>query len=302
MAYCLETQYLSKMFWRKTALKNINLKIEEGTINAIVGPNGAGKSTLLKLLINLLKPSSGKSTVFGKDSASMSAQDFNNISFVSEQQKLPERMKLAHVLEYCSAVCKGWDQHYVSALIRDFELDPLQKISTFSRGNKARARMIIAMGCHPKILLLDEVFGGLDPIARDDMTDAIIEVVQKFGSTVLFATHEMNEVERLADTVGFLNQAELHHFQGTEELLDSYRLVGIEGGPVKINQLAKANNFFCLEADQQGTRYVAHVDALDSFEQSTTDIAEYPKITVAPAELKQIFRYLKEKSEAGEPL
>ena len=210
-------------------------------------------------------------------------------------------MKLAHILEYCSEVCKGWDQHYVSTLIRDFGLDPMQRINTLSRGNKARVRMVIAMGCQPKILLLDEVFGGLDPIARDDMTDAIIEIVQKIGTTVLFATHEMNEVERLADTVGFLNQAELHHLQGTEELLDSYRLVGIEGEPAKIDQLAKDNNFHCLETDQQRTRYVAHVDALYSFEQSLTDIAEHPSITVAPAELKQIFRYLKETSEIGEP-
>ena len=91
----------------------------------------------------------------------------------------------------------------------------------------------------------------------------------------------------------------MHHLQATEELLDSYRLVDIEGEPAKINQLAKANNFYCLETDQQRARYVTHVDALYSFEQSTTDIAEYPNITVAPAELKQIFRYLKKTSEVG---
>lgn len=300
MTYCLETQDLSKVFWRKIALKNINLSIEEGSISAIVGPNGAGKSTLLKLLVNLLKPSSGKSTIFGKDSASMNAQDFNNISFVSEQQRLPERMKLVHVLEYCSTVLAGWDQHYVGLLIRDFELDPVQKIGSFSRGNKARIRMIIAMGGHPKLLLLDEVFGGLDPIARDDMTDAVIDIVQKFGTTVLFATHEMNEVERLADTIAFLNHAQLHHVQSTEELLDSYRLIDIEGEAENINQLAEASNFYTLDSDEKRSRYVAHVDALYSFERSTTNILKQPNISVFPAELKQIFRHLKNASETGE--
>lgn len=300
MTYLLETHGLSKNFWRKTALNSVDLQIEPSSINAIIGPNGAGKSTLLKILVNLVTPSSGRVSIFGTDSSRLSVKELNAISFISEQQKLPERMTLAQLLDYCQALYKNWDSDYVNSMIRDFDLDSSQKIVHLSRGNHARLQMIIGMGYRPNLFILDEIFSGLDPIARDDVSNALISVVREFGATVIFASHEMDDVERLADTVGFLNEGELKHFQATEELIESYRLIEIEGGPNIIADLPQVSDFHSLETNGQCSSFIAHINSLTRFKESFTENTAQASFSISPANLKQIFRVLKRDSARGE--
>ncbi len=201
MNYSLETENLTQLFWRKPALSDINMRVSEGTILALLGPNGAGKTTLLMLLLNLHQPSSGRALIFNKDSRYLPADTFNHVAFVSEQQSLPERLRVCHLIEFHQGIYDKWDQQYANSLLSRFELDSRQRIKSMSRGNKARLRMLLAMSHHPKILLMDEMFSGLDPISRDDMTDALISIATQQGCTVIFASHEMNEVERLIKSI-----------------------------------------------------------------------------------------------------
>lgn len=299
MNYSLETENLSKSFWRKPALSDINMRVSEGTILALLGPNGAGKTTLLMSLLNLYQPSSGRALILNTDSRYLPSSIFNQIAFVSEQQSLPEQLSVCHLLEYCQGVYDKWDQQYANSLLSRFELDPNQRIKDMSRGNKARLRMLLAMSHHPKILLMDEMFSGLDPISRDDMTDALISIATQQGCTIVFASHEMSEIERLADTVGFLNQAKLSALKPTESLLETHRIVEVDQQTDLTKHTASNTSVCRLQSTGPQSRFVIGSDSAENLEIMLAELASQIKVNTFPADLAHIFRFLKMQSERG---
>ena len=295
--HSLVAENLGKSFWRKTVLSDVNMHVNEGTILALLGPNGAGKTTLLMTLLNLYQPSSGRALILNKDSRYLPSDIFNQLAFVSEQQSLPERLKLCHLLEYYQGIYKQWDKKYASDLLNRFELDPTQRIKNMSRGTKARLRMLLAMSHHPKLLFMDEMFSGLDPVSRDDMTDAVISTATQQGCTVVFATHEMSEVERLADTVGFLNQNKLSDLQSTEQLLESHRIIEVDQ-KTDLQKYAIADTSICqLESTSTTSRFILGADTPEDLKSTLSKLSTNTDVEIFPADLTHIFRFLKTQSE-----
>ena len=299
MTYSLEAENLTKYFWRKPALSDINMRVSEGTILALLGPNGAGKTTLLMSLLNLYQPSSGRALILNKDSRYLPADIFNHVAIVSEQQSLPERLRVCHLIEFHHGIYDKWDQQYANSLLSRFELDPRQRIKSMSRGNKARLRMLLAMSHHPKVLLMDEMFSGLDPIARDDMTDALISIATQQGCTIVFASHEMNQVERLADTVGFLNQAKLSSLQSTESLLENHKIIDIDKQKDLTTHSVFSTSVCRIQSIGERSRFVIGSDSPQNLEKMLSDLASQMEINTSAADLASIFRFLKTKSELG---
>jgi ABC-2 type transport system ATP-binding protein len=205
----IEISGLSRKFETKTALDNVSLRIPRGRVFGLVGANGAGKTTLIKHMLGLLKAEAGSVRVFGLDPVASPASVLARIGYLSENRDLPPWMRVDELLRYTQAFYPTWDAAYAEQLRVQFGLAGSAKIKTLSRGETARAGLLIALAFRPELLLLDEPSSGLDPVVRREILEAIIRTVADEGRTVLFSTHLLEEVERVADDIAMMFQGRM---------------------------------------------------------------------------------------------
>src|SRR5437868_3307448 len=205
----IEISALSRRFDRKLALDAVSLSVPRGCLFGLVGENGAGKTTLIRHLLGLLNAQSGSVRVFGLDPVSDPVGVLGRIGYLSEERDLPPWMRIDELLRYSQAFYPRWDAAYAEELRRQFELNSSSRIATLSRGEIARAGLLVALAHRPELLLLDEPSSGLDPIVRKDILEAIIRTVADDGRTVFFSSHLLDEIERVSDHVAMLHQGKL---------------------------------------------------------------------------------------------
>jgi len=200
---------LTRRFGRKTALDNVDLTVPRGKVFGLVGENGAGKTTLIKHLLGLLKAQTGTVRVFGMDPTKTPEKVLACIGYLSENRDLPNWMRVRELMFYTQAFYPKWDEAYAEELRETFGLDPTAKIKTLSRGQRAQAGLLAALAHRPDLLLLDEPSSGLDPVVRRDILAAIIRTVAEEGRTILFSSHLLDEVERVADHVAMIHNGRI---------------------------------------------------------------------------------------------
>jgi ABC-2 type transport system ATP-binding protein len=200
----VEISCLSRKFGSKVALNQVSLQVRRGRVFGLVGANGAGKTTLIKHLLGRLKPESGSVRVFGFDPVADPVAVLGRIGYLSENRDLPAWMRVDELLRYTAAFYPKWDMAYAEELRGQFGLDPRAKIKTLSRGENAKAGLLIALAYRPELLLLDEPSSGLDPVVRRDILEAIIRTVADEGRTVFFSSHLLEEVDRVADDLAMM--------------------------------------------------------------------------------------------------
>ncbi|MBX7255019.1 MAG: ABC transporter ATP-binding protein [Candidatus Hydrogenedentes bacterium] len=205
----VEVRSLSRQFRKKRALDNVTLDLPKGVVLGLVGENGAGKTTLIKHLLGLFKAQSGSVRVFGLDPVREPEKVLVRVGYLSENREMPGWMRISELMRYTQAFYPTWDAHYAEELRETFGLDPDTKVKHLSRGQKAQAGLLIALAYRPDLLLLDEPSSGLDPVVRRDILTAIIRTVADEGRTVLFSSHLLDEVERVADHVVMLHKGKL---------------------------------------------------------------------------------------------
>ncbi len=220
-----EPQGLSRRFGRKQALSNVTLTGTKGRILGLVGANGAGKTTLIKLLLGLLRPSAGTVRVFGKDPIAKPEEVLARIGYLSEEREMPGWMRIHELIRYVKAFYPQWDDAYAAELLDTFGLDLRDKVRTLSRGQRAKAGLLIALAYRPELLLLDEPSSGLDVVVRRDILSAIIRSVADEGRTVLFSSHLLDEVERIADDVAIIQQGRLVASGPLDEIKEAHRRI-----------------------------------------------------------------------------
>jgi ABC-2 type transport system ATP-binding protein len=192
--------------YRKTeAVRDISFTVQPGTVFALLGPNGAGKTTTIRALMNILRPSSGEARVLGVDSRRLGPRELQTIGYVSENQEIPSWMTVAELLAYCRPFYPTWDDTLSRKLVADFNLPLTVKIARLSRGMRVKAALVTALSYRPRLLVLDEPFSGLDPVVRDDLVHGVLERAGEEQWSVLLSSHDLDEVERLVDTVAFLD-------------------------------------------------------------------------------------------------
>jgi ABC-2 type transport system ATP-binding protein len=200
---------LTRRFGARAALSSVNLLIPRGGVYGLVGENGAGKTTLIRHVLGLLRAEEGSVRVFGRDPVADPVGVLSRIGYLSEENDLPGWMRVDELMRYSRAFHPGWDDAYAGELRSMFSLDPAAKIKTLSRGQKARAGLVVALAYRPELLLLDEPSSGLDPIVRRDILGAVLRTIAEEGRTVLFSSHLLEEVEQVADHVTMIRQGKV---------------------------------------------------------------------------------------------
>lgn len=200
----IEVEGLVRRFGKTRALDGVSLDVQQGRVFGLVGENGAGKTTLIKHLLGLLKPQQGLVRVFGRDPVKDPEGVLGRLGYLSEDRDLPGWMRVGELMRYTQAFYPGWDPDYAQELLCTLDLDEDAKIRTLSRGQKAKAGLLAALAYRPPLLVLDEPSSGLDPVVRRDILGAIIRTVADEGRTVLFSSHLLEEVERVADEVAMI--------------------------------------------------------------------------------------------------
>lgn len=205
----IEVRNLSRTFQQKRALDDVSLRVPTGCVLGLVGENGAGKTTLIKHLLGLLRAERGQVQVFGYNPVTDPPAVLSRIGYLSENRDLPAWMRVSELINYTQAFYPTWDQGYAESLRSQFNLDPHAKIRNLSRGELAKAGLLVALSYRPALLLLDEPSSGLDPVVRREILEAIVRTVADEGRTVLFSSHLLDEVERVADRIAMMVQGRI---------------------------------------------------------------------------------------------
>lgn len=295
MTNAIETSGLRRQFWRKKAVRKVDLAVPTGSIYAFLGPNGAGKTTTIKMLMNLLPPSGGEAQVLGTPCRKLRARHFQSIGYVSENQDLPEWMTVGRFLRYLKPFYPSWDDSFCADLVERFQLPLDRKLRHLSRGMKVKAALVSSLVYHPRLLVLDEPFTGLDPLVRDQLTEGVLELVGSGDWTVFLSSHDLQEVENIASHVGFLADGELLFSESREALMDRFREVEVvleepQGWP----EDSPASWLLSPESQREPTQRVFRFTVSNREELESTQILPslFPALidsTVSPMSLRAIF-------------
>ena len=215
---------LTRRFGSNTALDSVTLSLPRGAVYGLVGANGAGKTTLIKHILGLLKAESGVVRIFGIDPVDDPVGVLSRIGYLSEENDLPGWMRVNDLIRYSRAFYPAWDDGYAEELRQTFALEPSAKIKNLSKGQKARAGLLIALAYRPDLLVLDEPSSGLDPIVRRDILGAIMRTIADDGRTVLFSSHLLDEVEQVADHVTMISRGKIVLSAPLVEIRESHRV------------------------------------------------------------------------------
>lgn len=219
----IDVSELTRRFGARTALASVSLSLSRGAVYGLVGANGAGKTTLIRHVLGLLRAESGSLRVFGLDPVGDPVGVLSRIGYLSEENDLPGWMRVDELIRYSRAFYPAWDDVYAEELRRKFALDPAAKIRNLSKGQKARAGLLIALAYRPELLVLDEPSSGLDPIVRRDILGAVVRTIAEEGRTVLFSSHLLEEVEQVADHVTMIHQGTIALSAPLREIKESHR-------------------------------------------------------------------------------
>ena len=217
---------LTRRFGGRTALDSVSLFLPRGAVYGLVGANGAGKTTLIRHILGLLKAESGSVRVFGLDPVADPVAVLSRIGYLSEENDLPGWMSVEELMRYSRAFYPKWDDAYAEELRRAFNLDRAAKIKSLSKGQKARAGLLIALAYRPELLVLDEPSSGLDPIVRKDILGAVMRTIADEGRTVLFSSHLLEEVEQVADHVTMISHGKVVLSAPLDVIRESHRVDG----------------------------------------------------------------------------
>lgn len=203
----------------------IHLEIEPGTALALIGPNGAGKSTLMDLLAGMVRPSVGHVSIHGHEVDGPGSDWRNLIGYVSEKQPFYERWTVRRNLQFLHGFYPAWSSGVQDDLVTRFRLPMDKPVRTLSKGNRVKLALVAAMSHQPKLLLLDEPTSGLDPLIRAELLDVLWTVLEDGERTILYSTHNLSDVHRVADELVFIDSGQIVLRAGSDSLANDWRQI-----------------------------------------------------------------------------
>ena len=298
----IQTESLSRRYGRTEAVHDLTLSVPEGAVFAFVGPNGAGKTTTIKTMMNILEPSSGRATVLGTDSRRLGPAEFRQIGYVSENQDMPGWMTISQLLAYCAPFYPTWDAAFAEDLRRRLDLPLGRKLKDFSRGMRMKAALLSSLAYRPKLLVLDEPFAGLDALVRDEFIQGILELAEQSQWSVFISSHDIDEVERLADWIGVINDGRLYLAEPVASLIGRFRQVEATFEAEAALPRPLLDHWLSAEAAGHTLRVVdAKAGEPGGEEKVRQALGGATRVDVSPMPLKAIFMALARTFRSGGP-
>lgn len=220
---------LSYSYGRVQALRDVSFEVPEGALYALLGPNGSGKTTLLQILTGLRRAQAGRVSLMGLDSRALTTRQRAAMSYVAEGQQLPGWMRLEQLERYLAPLYPTWDAALARTLRERFDLDPRRQVGALSRGEHMKAALLCALAPRPELLIMDEPFTGMDALVKDELVRGLLESAGSEGWTVLLCSHDIGELELIADHVGVLMRGEMRVSESMDALKRRFRRVTVTG-------------------------------------------------------------------------
>jgi ABC-2 type transport system ATP-binding protein len=192
---------VSRRFGTTVALDGVSFELAPGSVLGLIGRNGAGKTTALRLALGTLWPDAGTIRTLGLDPVVNGREVASRVALLSEESALYSWMTIAEIIRFTAALHPRWDSAIASRLTQDLDLEPKKRIGQLSRGTRAKVALVLAVAARPDVLLLDDPTAGLDPLVRREVLDGVLEAVSHEGGAVIYASHLVHDVERVADHV-----------------------------------------------------------------------------------------------------
>jgi len=231
LAVCLEGVGKTYPFF---SLHDVHLQVPSGTILGFIGPNGAGKSTTLRILMGMIRQERGSVRVLGYEIPEQQALAKREVGFVSEDYRLYPKATLAWHMKFIASIFDRWDSEYAAQLLERFDLNPRQKIKGLSHGQRVKAALLLTLARRPRLMVLDEPTVGLDPVARQEVLGALMEILEDGERSILISSQNTSDIEQISDQIVFIDRGCIVESGGKEEFLEKWRRIrlGIPPGIV----------------------------------------------------------------------
>ncbi|MBN9492569.1 ABC transporter ATP-binding protein [bacterium] len=230
----MRTRGLTKSYGERRGVFDLDLEVRQGEIFGFLGPNGAGKTVTIRVLLDLIRPQRGRAEVFGLDSRRDAVAIHRAVGYLPGELALEPRLTGRQILTYLGNLRGGVEWSFVEQLAGRLELNLEQRFGEYSRGNKQKVGLVQAFMHRPRLLVLDEPTGGLDPLHQETVMELVREARDEGGSTVFFSSHILSEVQSLCERVGFIREGRLAQLGPVDELpgMNSYTVEAELGRPV----------------------------------------------------------------------
>ncbi len=290
---------VTKTFGSHSVLNGVDLMIERGQVVGLLGTNGAGKSTFIKCLLGLLRVDNGELRIFDENGWDLSAATKSWLGYVPQEAKFYAWMKVRQVVDYWGTFYEKWDKPWVYELMDRWELPREQRVGTSSPGQLQRLALVLALGHRPELLVLDEPVASLDPIGRRETLRQLIDITQDGEHTVLFSTHILSDLERVASHVAILADGKIACFEELDGLKDR----------VKRLRLMAENDFpksfavpGALRTTVNGSEALVAVAQVDDALVESLRTTWKAEVTVEDLNLEEIFLELNQKHNLKLPV
>jgi ABC-2 type transport system ATP-binding protein len=207
--FAIHAEGLTRYFGRKCAVDQMSLRVRAGSVYALLGRNGSGKSTFIRMLLGLLEPTRGRSSVLGEDSQHLTPATRGKIGFIAEGHPLIGWMRVRDLEAFQRSFYPSWKPQVFKLVSEHFALDPRARASQLSRGQRAGLSLALVLATSPQLLIMDDPSMGLDPVARRTLLEAMILVARNEGHTIFFTSHLLEDVERVADHIAIIDRSVL---------------------------------------------------------------------------------------------
>lgn len=281
--HAIETEALTVYYGKHRGIVDVDMEVQKGEVFGFLGPNGAGKTTTLRILIDIIRPSRGRASVFGLDCQRDGVALRQRIGYLPGELSLPRNMKSRQYLKIVDSLrSHPADPAYLDELCERLDLDTTRKIRDYSSGNKQKLGLVVAMMSKPDLLILDEPTNGLDPLIQQVVLELVDEARDE-GRTVFFSSHILSEVQSVCDRVGIIREGRLIKVESVDSLMAQpfHRLrLRFENAPDErifnfegVRELSRADDSIYLEVTQnlpQVMRAAASLEILDIETQPVT--------------------------------
>ena len=217
---------VSKVY-RHFALKKINLELATGTVMGLIGPNGAGKSTTMRIMMGLVTPDEGDVSVLGQAISSRQANAKREIGYFSDDMRLYKSESIGWHMQFVRSLFASWDDGYAAELLDRFGLIDGQLVKGLSHGQRVKAMLLLILARRPKLLILDEPTNGLDPVVKHEVLAELMRVVTEEDRTVLYSSHNTQDVEQISDSITFIDRGEVIASDNRDDFLERWKRIKV---------------------------------------------------------------------------